>query len=232
MYESGKQIALDRRNMRPSDHEARRDLSVMLDQVGHVSLESGEIGNAVDRYTESLSIAEDLASWDSDNEMWYGDQARSLEYVGNAHMARRDFTSAMISYKKALYIRNEMIESNASTELRRGLAYSYHKVGKAAFSLENYNAAIEAFEASQSIFMEQETDTDVLEALAVNFRMLAVSFRKVKKFDAALDHCRNGRRISRELPATQIVRWKSMSKQLDDLCKSLKREMLSGESVQ
>ena len=81
-----------------------RDRSVLLNGIGDVQKEQGDLSGALESYRAAMAIRERLAKADPDNAGWQRDLSVSHEKVGDIEDAGGDIVAAIASYEKSLPI--------------------------------------------------------------------------------------------------------------------------------
>ena len=222
LYADAYDMAIERQHIRPGDLVARRALSIISDKLGNLLFDDRKYSEAMDYYSVSLEIAQELSSYDRANEDWQADHATSLDYIGNTLRGLEKFDEALSFFERAMDIRKELVNDNPNNSSRnRSLAYSHNKMGTTFYDILRYREAITHFENSLSIFERQGDDVDSLEARAVNLRMLAVVYHDLSELDKAVAHCEAGSRIAQVLSESELSRWGTMAKELSKLCLSM-----------
>ena len=133
--------------------EARRDLSVSLNNVGRVALARGEWDAAEAAYQESLGLARGLEESLGTPEA-RRDLSISLDNVGQVAEARGEWDAAEAAYQESLEIRRGLEESLGTPEARRDLSVSLDNVGQVAEARGEWDAAEEAYRESLEIRRE------------------------------------------------------------------------------
>jgi len=127
--------------------QARRDLSVALDNVGRVARARGEWAVAEAAYRESLDLARGLEESLGTPEA-RRDLSVSLNNVGRVARARGDWDAAEAAYRESLEIRRGLEESLGTPEARRDLSLSLNNVGRVAQARGEWAAAEAAYRES------------------------------------------------------------------------------------
>ena len=134
--------------------EARRLLSVALDNVGRVAEARGEWDVAEAAYRESLDLARGLEESLGTPEA-RRDLSVSLHNVGRVAEARGEWDVAEAAYRESLEIRRGLEESLGTPEARRDLSISLHNVGQVAEARGDWDAAqtsyLESFELARAL---------------------------------------------------------------------------------
>ena len=135
--------------------EARRLLSVALDNVGRVAEAQGEWDAAEAAYRESLDLARGL------EESLGTPQARrdlsiSWNNVGQVAWARGDWDAAEAAYRELLGLARGLEESLGTPQARRDLSVALDNVGRVAEARGDWDAAQTAYLESLELARELE----------------------------------------------------------------------------
>ena len=120
--------------------QARRDLSVALDNVGRVAEMRGEWGAAEAAYRESLEVRWGL------EELLGTPQARrdlsvALDNVGRVAEARGEWDVAEAAYRESLELARGLEESLGTPQARRDLSVALDNVGRVTEARGDWDAA-------------------------------------------------------------------------------------------
>ena len=127
--------------------EARRLLSVVLDNVGRVAEVRGEWDAAEEAYRELLGLARGLEESLGTPEA-RRDLSVALDNVGQVARARGDWDAAEAAYQESLDLARGLEESLGTPEARRDLSISWNNVGQVARARGDWDAAEEAYRKS------------------------------------------------------------------------------------
>ena len=133
--------------------EARRDLSISLNNVGQVALARGEWDAAEAAYQESLGLARGLEESLGTPEA-RRDLSISLDNVGQVALARGEWDAAEAAYRESLGLARGLVESLGTPEARRDLSVSLDNVGRVAWARGDWDAAEAAYRESLEIRRE------------------------------------------------------------------------------
>ena len=116
----------------PTSAEVRRELSFGLNRFGDALMRNGQDRQALDEYSRSVALREDLARTDPNNRQAQDDLAAALEKLGvSQHALGGDQDSeADKSYLASLAIREQLVRDEPENEAwRRDLSLSYERRG-------------------------------------------------------------------------------------------------------
>ncbi len=130
--------------------EARRDLSVSLNNVGWVAQARGEWDVAEAAYWESLEIRRGLEESLGTPEA-RRDLSVSLDNVGRVAQARGEWDAAEAAYRESLEIRRGLEESLGTTQARGDLSVALDSVGRVALVRGEWDAAEAAYRESLEV---------------------------------------------------------------------------------
>ncbi len=110
--------------------QARRDLSVSLNNVGRARAARGDWAGAEEAYVESLGLRRALAEA-APTPQARRDLSLSLDHVGQARAARGDWAGAEEAYAESLGLARALAEAAPTPQARRDLSLSLDHVGRA-----------------------------------------------------------------------------------------------------
>ncbi len=87
-----------------------RDRAVLLNEIGDVLVDRGDLSGALESYRASMAIAERLAEADPNNAGWQRDLSVSYERIGDLEEARSDIVAAVAAYEKSLPIAQSLAD--------------------------------------------------------------------------------------------------------------------------
>ena len=88
----------------------KRDLGVLLNDIGNVLVDQGDLSGGLASYRASMAIAERLAAADPDNAGWQRDLSVSHIKIGDLEEARGDIGAAIAAYEKSLPIAQSLAD--------------------------------------------------------------------------------------------------------------------------
>jgi cell wall-associated NlpC family hydrolase len=130
--------------------QARRDLSVSLDNVAGSKAALGDLAGALKLYEESLTIARELAS-EIGNPQARRDLSVSLDNVAGSKAALGDLAGALELYEESLTIARELAREIGNPEARRDLSVSLDNVAGSKAALGDLAGALKLYEESLTI---------------------------------------------------------------------------------
>ena len=130
--------------------EARRDLSVSLNNMGYVAEARGEWDAAKAAFWESLGLARGLEESLGTPEA-RRDLSVSLDNVGRVAQVRGEWDAAEAAYRESLGLARGLEESLGTPEARRDLSVSLDNVGRVAQVRGEWDAAEAAYRESLEI---------------------------------------------------------------------------------
>jgi tetratricopeptide (TPR) repeat protein len=167
----------ERHPMEKGDNDALRERSVSLDQQGDISLDQGQLVEALKAYRDSLAIREQLAKQSPENTTWQRDLSVSFNKVGDVFQAQGQLADALNAYRNSLAIMQRLVTVNPNNaDWQRDLSVSFNRVGDVLNAQGQLADALKAYRDSLAI-MEQLEKQDPNNADWQ--RDLSVSFNRV-----------------------------------------------------
>ena len=139
--------------------EARRELSVALNNVGQVAEVRGEWDAAEAAYRESMEVRRGLAlglARGLGTPQARRDLSVALDNVGRVSEVRGEWDAAEAAYRESMEIRRGLEESLGTPETRRDLSVSLNNVGQVAEARGDWDAAQTAYLESLELARELE----------------------------------------------------------------------------
>ena len=139
--------------------EARRELSVALNNVGQVAEVRGEWDAAEAAYRESMEVRRGLAlglARGLGTPQARRDLSVALDNVGRVSEERGEWDAAEAAYRESMEIRRGLEESLGTPETRRDLSVSLNNVGQVAEARGDWDAAQTAYLESLELARELE----------------------------------------------------------------------------
>jgi hypothetical protein len=110
--------------------------------VGNLLAGRGEVGAALEHYTRSLHLAEQLAGADPDNPAYQRDVAVSLERVGDLLAGRGEVGAALEHHTRSLHLRERLASADPDNPAyQRDVWVGAYKVAGALESVRDPSAA-------------------------------------------------------------------------------------------
>ena len=129
-----------------------RERAVLLDRMGTVLLDQGDLGGAKESYQQALDARQRLAATDPLNPNWERDLSVSHDKVGNVLMAQGDLEAAQASYQSALQIDRRLAASVPSNTIwQHDLSVSYDRVGNLLFKQGDLAGAKDSYQQSLEV---------------------------------------------------------------------------------
>ena len=88
----------------PTDAQAQRDLSISYDKLGNVSLQAGQVTEALTLYQKALEISQKQAAADPTDAQAQSDLVVSFYNLGSTHQKLRDPTKAILWFQRGLEV--------------------------------------------------------------------------------------------------------------------------------
>ncbi|MDP6831786.1 MAG: tetratricopeptide repeat protein, partial [Alphaproteobacteria bacterium] len=131
-----------------------RDRSVLLDELGNVLRDQGDLAGAAKSYRAGLEIRKRLAGRDPDNAGGQHDLSVSHDRIGDVLWAQGDLSGAAKSYRASLEIRKRLAgQDPENTSWQRDLSVSHDSIGDVlraqgdlSGAAKNYRAGLEIAE--------------------------------------------------------------------------------------
>ncbi len=139
--------------------QARRDLSVALDNVGRVAEARGEWDVAEAAYRESMEVRRGLAlglARGLGTPQARRDLSVALDNVGRVAEARGEWDVAEAAYRESLEVRRGVEESSGTPQARRDLSVSLNNAGRVAEARGEWDVAEAAYRESLEVRRELE----------------------------------------------------------------------------
>ena len=107
-----------------------REASV-LDELGDLYIDGGDLPKALAAYRKALEISERLVESDPSNLVRQRDLSVSQEKIGDVLSAQGDLGGALAAYRQSLEVRRRLAESDSSNlGWQRDLSYSFTKMAQ------------------------------------------------------------------------------------------------------
>ena len=181
--------------------EARRDLSVSLNNVGRVAEVRGEWDAAEAAYRESLGLArgleESLGTPESRRDL-----SVSLNNVGRVTEVRGEWDAAEAAYRESLELARGLVESLGTPESRRDLSVSLNNVGRVTEVRGEWDAAEAAYQESLELargLVESLGTPETRRDLSISLDNVGQVAEVRGEWDAAEEAYRESLEIRREL---------------------------------
>ena len=134
----------------PSDMPRQRAYQIILDRVGDVLLAQQDERGAVEVYTKSLGIAEQLAAGASTASN-RRDVSVSNNKLGDVMLANGDRAGALARYQAALAIREQLAKATPALGAQRDLSTSYDRIGEVYVETGELDKALALYGQSLAI---------------------------------------------------------------------------------
>jgi len=113
----------------PANTEAQNDLAGAHLRLGDMLDAKHDAPTALAEFRASLAVMKHLTSIDPNNIDWVHDRAACHDRVGNMLLANHDYNGARREYEAARDLRQEVLDRDPTSAMRRDLAISHNKVG-------------------------------------------------------------------------------------------------------
>ncbi len=130
----------------PGDTEAQNDLAGAHLRIGDMSNAKGDRAAALAEFRASLAVMKHLTSIDPNNVDWLHDLTACHDRVGNLLLANHDPEGARREYEAARNLRQEVVDRDPTSSMRRDLAISYNKLGNVFVAEHDARAALAQYE--------------------------------------------------------------------------------------
>ncbi len=190
----------------PSDKEAQRDMSISYNSLGDVSLQAGQITEALGFYQQAFGIKRKLAAADLKDNQAQRELSTSIERIGFVYERSGKLTEAREQYERMLAIKQRLAESNSADSLaQRELSVTYNHLGdvqlqsgKASEALAYYQKGLEI---DQKLAAADPNDARAQRDLFITYNKLGDVQRQFWPAFAALGSYQKGLEISQKLTA-------------------------------
>ncbi|HEX7942083.1 MAG TPA: hypothetical protein VF488_09775 [Gemmatimonadaceae bacterium] len=123
---------------------SERDRSAVLDELGGVVLEAGDLAGAKARFEEGLAILRKLAHDNPMSAQALSDVSLSLERLGDAAVRGGDLVGAKVRLEESLALRRKLAHDNpTSAQALRDVIVSLIKLGKTTRDLKLLREALD-----------------------------------------------------------------------------------------
>jgi tetratricopeptide (TPR) repeat protein len=136
----------------PASTDFQRELSVSDEMVGDVEVAQGHLPDALESYSASLAIRDQLAKSDSGNAFWQHDLAVSYNKVGDVEAAQGQLPEALKSYSASLAILDRLAKSDpGNAGWQHELSVSHDRLGDVQQAQGDLPAALASYRATLDI---------------------------------------------------------------------------------
>jgi tetratricopeptide (TPR) repeat protein len=130
----------------PDNTDYQRDLSIIDDKIGDVSMDQGDLPGALGAYRDSLAIMEPLAKKDPGNTQWQYDLGVNNEHIGTVLKAQGDLAGALAAYRERLLSDKALVAKDPSNaQWQRDLSIGDEKVGDMLWAQGDLAGALAAY---------------------------------------------------------------------------------------
>jgi tetratricopeptide (TPR) repeat protein len=199
-------LAIDEELLRqqPNSPQARRDLSISLNQLGEVAGQMGQLGEAKGFFERSLKLREALTAADTTDAQAQRDLSISLEKLGEVAGKYGQLGEAKGFFERSLKLREALAAADTmDAQAQRDLSISVDRLGEVAGQMGQLGEAKDFFERSlklrEALAAADTTDTQAQRDLSVGFERLAQVSRDFGLLAAAQSHQRRALAISHRL---------------------------------
>ncbi|MEM6368475.1 MAG: toll/interleukin-1 receptor domain-containing protein [Myxococcota bacterium] len=202
-----------------------QDLSALHSGLGRSQAETKEFDGARLAFDEALRLSQVISSHDPSNRRWRGFLATSHDDVGNLSLRMGDTQMAARHYQAAMDIRVALLRLDSNNvEWQSSVATSHNKMASVALQEQQWEAAAEGFRKSNGTLASLPVNADVLQRVAVNHRMIAVSLQQLGRFREAAEACQQSLdAMTALLSQTQdSPLWRVRHEELSALCPALR----------
>ena len=132
----------------------QRDLSVLLDRLGDLSVRQGKLDEALVFHTKRKEIFSALAASDPANAAWQRDLSVSLSRLGELAVAQGDLAGALRYFSERQTIAERLAASDpANAEWQRDLSYSCWIIAAKVYEpQQRWTEALALMEQSMVVF--------------------------------------------------------------------------------
>ncbi len=188
----------------PEDLDARRNMAVVLGNIGNISLSRNRFSEAETAFQQSMDIARELA----DAYPQYLDYQRDLAIghtrLGSLKRARGDLEGALEEYGLDLEIGQRLAAADpANTQYQRDISVTLNaigdvmdRLGRADEAMENYRASLEI---SETLAAADASNTEWQRDLSVSYNKIASMLVAQEDYDGALEAYASDLAIARKL---------------------------------
>lgn len=213
----------------PSDARASRDLSVSYGKIANVSLQAGQVTEALGNYQKRLEIIQKLAAAAPSDAQAQRDLSVSFHSLGLVSQQAGKLDEAMEYYTKYLALCQKLAAADpTNVQVQRDLSVSYAKLGDMSLQAGQVTEALGHFqkllEICQKLAAAAPSDAQSQRGLMVSFGKLGNVSLQAGQVTEALEHFQKALEVSQKLAAAdptdaQAQRDQSVSyEKLGDVC--------------
>lgn len=111
-------------------------------------------------------------------------EAESWVNIGNANIMMSKYGDAFKSFASAQAIFEQLVQTNATPELKNGLARTYGSIGVVCSEQNNYAKALEYYFKALKIYRETKQESIVARA----YNNIGIVYKALKEYDKALEY--------------------------------------------
>ena len=200
----------------PNNDEAQRDLSLAYDKLGNLSLQAGQVTDALEYYQHGLRISQQLAAANRTTDTSakgkrnaaeaQRDLSISYNKLGNVYLKSGQVTEALEYYQKCLEIRQRLVAADATdAQAQRDLSVSFEKLGDVHLKTGQVEQALtyyrKCLEIGQQLAAAAPRDVQAQRDLSVSYEKLGDVGRQTGELTAALEHYQQSLEIRQQLAA-------------------------------
>ncbi len=142
LYDRAYEIAQALAAVDPTDTEALRDLSTVIERLAIASQQMGELARARDHFAQMLKIKKRLADQDPADREATRELSVTYEHLGDLSSLEGDLNAARNYHENALEIRRKLAAAHrSSARAQRDLSVSLGKVGQISAEAGNLDKA-------------------------------------------------------------------------------------------
>ncbi|MGI8979904.1 MAG: protein kinase domain-containing protein [Pirellulaceae bacterium] len=190
----------------PGNAGLQRDLSISYDRLGKVSLQAGQVSQALDYYQKGLEITQKVAdtdpkSADAQRGLWV-----SYNQLGDLNLQAGHVADSLGHYQQGLKIGQRLAAADPmDTQAQRDLSISYSKLGDVSQLAGQFAEALGHFQKmhgiNQQLAAASPMDAEAQRDLAVSYWKLGDVNLDASQVEVAQGHYQKGLEISQKLAA-------------------------------
>jgi serine/threonine protein kinase/tetratricopeptide (TPR) repeat protein len=191
-------------NLRPSDAQAKRDLSVSYQNLGNVYVQLGATDKAVRSYQQSLELSEALAKLTPNDPQATRDLFVSYNKLGDMQLKLGATDRALQSYPRALELTEALVKTDPESAVaKRDLSTSHDRLGNVHLQLGAAEKALESYQQGlklrAALVASAPDSAEAKRDLSVSHNKLGDVYLKLGATDKALQSYQHGRELSEAL---------------------------------
>jgi serine/threonine protein kinase/class 3 adenylate cyclase/Flp pilus assembly protein TadD len=206
LYERAFQIDQQLAAEDPTDVQAQRDLSVSYERLGDVSLQAGQVAEALGHYQKLLEISQKLAVADPTDAQAQRDLSVAYERLGDVSLQAGHVAKAVQHHQKLLAISQKLAAADPTdAQAQRDLSVSYIRLGDVSLQARQVAEALghyqKGLETCQKLVAADPTNAQAQSDLSISYQKLGDVSRQSGQVADALEHYQKNLEISQKLAA-------------------------------